>query len=120
MLYIAIAVFTVILILVVIGVVFTARRNKAIMRSGIETGAVVTRVQENESTDERGFTTGVTYTYYVTYQTSDGRTVEAKLASGKSFDAKAGKNVWDRDLHEGSGVHIKYLPDKPDYVIRID
>ena len=27
--------------------------------------------------------------------------------------------VWDQDLHEGSTVRIKYLPDKPNYVIRI-
>lgn len=56
---------------------------------------------------------------YVTYRTLAGQTVEAQLASGKSLDIRIGKKVWDQDLHEGSTVRIKYLPDKPNYVIRI-
>ena len=96
----------------------TRKRNNEIKRSGIETDAVVTRVREDVSTDEDGTT--YTYIFYVTYQTQEGQTVEARLASGKSVDIRIGKNVWDRDLHEGSAVRIKYLPDKPDYVIRID
>jgi hypothetical protein len=39
---------------------------------GIETDAVVTRVRENESTDEDGFSTALSYTYYVTYRTLAG------------------------------------------------
>ena len=73
----------------------------------------------NESTDEDGFSTALSYTYYVTYRTLAGQTVEAQLASGKSLDIRIGKKVWDQDLHEGSTVRIKYLPDKPNYVIRI-
>ena len=116
MLYAAIAI---VVIVIVIGVLFTAKRNKSIKQDGIEADAVVTRVKENESTNEDGFTTSVSYTYYVTYRTLTGQTVEAQLASGKSFDIRTGKKVWDQDLHEGSTVRIKYLPDKPDYVIRI-
>ena len=73
----------------------------------------------NESTDEDGFSTALSNTYYVTYRTLAGQTVEAQLASGKSLDIRIGKKVWDQDLHEGSTVRIKYLPDKPNYVIRI-
>lgn len=43
---------------------------------------------------------------------------ESKLASGKSFDVRAGK-AWDSDLREGVHVRIKYLPEKPNYVIRL-
>ena len=116
MLYAAIAIAV---IVIVISVVFTAKRNHAIKQGGIETDAVVTRVRENESTDEDGFSTALSYTYYVTYRTLSGQTVEAQLASGKSLDIRIGKKVWDQDLHEGSTVRIKYLPDKPNYVIRI-
>ena len=101
----------IVIIVIAIGVIMTRKRNNEIKRSGIETDAVVTRVREDVST---------AYTFYVAYQTQEGQTVEARLASGKSIDIRIGKNVWDRDLHEGSKVRIKYLPDKPDYVIRID
>ena len=114
------AVIAVVVVLIVIGIVFTAQRNSAIKQEGVETDAVVTRVKENESTDNHGFTTTVSYTYFVTYLTLDGQTVEAQLASGKSFDMKVGKDVWDQDLFVGKNVRIKYLPDKPKYVIRID
>lgn len=114
------ALIAVIVIVIAGGVIFTAKRNSDIKRSGIETDAVVTRVKENESTDEDGFVTGVTYTYFVTYRTSDGQTVEAQLASGRSFDVRVGSSVWDQDLHEGRHVRIKYLPGKPGYVIRTD
>lgn len=116
MLYAGIAV---IVIVIAVGVVMTAKRNSEIKRNGIETNAVVTRIRENTSTDEDGYVT-YSYTFYVTYQTQEGKTVEAQLASGKSFDVRIGKKVWDRDLHEGSHVRIKYLLDKPNYVIRID
>lgn len=116
MLYAAIAV---IVIVIIAGVVFTAKRNNAIKRSGIVTNAVVTRVKENESTDEDGHVS-YSYTFYVTYRTQEGQSVEAQLASGKSFDIKIGKMAWDRDLHEGSNVRIQYLPEKPNYVIRVD
>ena len=116
MLYVVIS--AIVIIVIAIGVIMTRKRNNEIKRSGIETDAVVTRVREDVSTDEDGTT--YTYTFYVAYQTQEGQTVEARLASGKSIDIRIGKNVWDRDLHEGSKVRIKYLPDKPDYVIRID
>lgn len=108
-----------VLVLVIVGfVIFTAKRNGEINQKGIETSAVVTRVKEVESTDSDG-TISVSYVYYVTYQMQDGQSVEAKLASGKSFDVRIGR-AWDDDLHEGVRVRIKYLPEKPKYVIRID
>ena len=109
----------VIVIVIIVAAAFTAKRNNAIKQSGIETDAVVTRVREDVSTDDDG-SVSYSYTFFVTYRTLEGQTVEAQLASGKSFDIRIGKNVWDRDLHEGSRVRIKYLPEKPNYVIRID
>ena len=109
---------TLVVIIIAGLILFTAKRNKEIDENGIETNAVVTRVVEHESSDQDGFTTDYTYTYYVTYVTRQGQTVEAKLASGKSFDVQAGK-AWDSDLREGVHVRIKYLPEKPNYVIRL-
>lgn len=109
--------FGVIVIVIAVVIIFTAKRNNEIKQNGVETDAVVTRVKENESVDGDGFVT-VTYTYYVTYRSMDGQTVEAKLGSGKSVDNRIGKS-WDSDLTEGSSVRIKYLPQKPNYVIRV-
>ena len=108
----------VLVVIILAGVVFTAKRNNEIKQNGIVTEAVVSRIKENESTDSDGFTT-TSYIYYVTYRTMDGQTVEAKLASGKSIDNRITGKAWDSDLRVGTSVHIKYLPDKPKYVIRI-
>ncbi|MBQ9427969.1 MAG: hypothetical protein IJU41_00340 [Clostridia bacterium] len=115
-LYIGIAV---IVVVIVCGMIFTAKRNGEIDRDGVETFAVVTRVKEQEDFDADGASNGVTYTYYVTYQTPDGQSVEAKLGSGKSVDIRIGGRAWDADLSEGVRVRIKYLPAKPKYVIRV-
>ena len=114
MVYIGIAV---VVIVIAIGIIFNAKRNNEIKQNGIEADAVVSRIKENESVDEDGFVS-TTYTFYVTYRSMDGQTVEAKLGSGKSFDNRIGK-AWDSDLKQGSAVRIKYIPEKPNYVIRI-
>ena len=77
----------------------------------------MSRIKVSESVDEDGFV-NTSYTYYVTYRAMDGQTVEAKLGSGKSIDNRIGKS-WDSDLKEGKSIRIKYLPEKPKYVIRI-
>ena len=84
------AVIAVIVVVIAVGVIWTAKRNSEIKRSGIETNAVVTRIRENTSTDEDGYVS-YSYTFYVTYRTQAGQTVEAQLASGKSFDIRIGK-----------------------------
>ncbi len=99
-------------------IIQTTRRNREIQLEGIVTDAVVSRIEEHESTDSDGMTTVTNY-YYVTYQLSDGTPAEALLGSGKSIDFRFGKNTWDADLYVGCRVHIKYLPDKPEYVVRI-
>lgn len=99
--YVAIAV---IVIVVIVAAVFTIKRNNAIQKDGIEADAVVSRIAENENRDDDGHV-DYTYTYYVKYQTQDGQTVEAKLGNAPAR------------IHEGSALRVKYLPDKPKYVI---
>ena len=73
---------------------------------------------EDTSTDADGSISGTTYTYYVRYTMQNGEEVEAKLGSGKGIDNQIGGVKWAKDLQEGSPVRIKYLPEKPKYVIR--
>ena len=89
---------------IIAGIIFTIKRNKAIKKDGIEADAVVSRIKETENRQEDG-SVDFSYTYYVKYQTKDGQTVEAKLGDGT------------RGLCEGDSIRIKYLPDKPKYVI---
>ena len=93
------------------------RINGEIDRDGIETDAVVSRVYEHPLSGMDGRTAA--YTYYVTYRSTNGQSVEAELGSGKSVDLRVGKKDWDSDLKEGTPVRIKYLPGKPDFAIRI-
>ena len=74
-----------------------------VKRNGIETEALVTRIEEEERTDSDGVS--VYYTFYVRYRTLEGRQIEATLANPKSR------------LQVGSSVKIKYLPEKEDYPV---
>ena len=94
------------LLAVLVGVVITIKRNNAIRQGGIETDAVVSRIKENETQNDDG-SRQMHYTYYVQYQTEDGQTVEAKLGKAPLRIA-----VGDR-------LRIKYLPEKPKYVITV-
>lgn len=105
----------VIFLVIVVLMIRNRRINGEIIQNGIEANAVVSRVKENVSSDPGGGVS-VSYTYYVT----NGQTVEAQLASGKSFDVKIGKKAWDYDLHEGTQVRVKYLPERPNYAIRVE
>lgn len=90
----------------VIGIVYVIKRNSAIKKNGIEADAVVSRIKEVETTNDSG-NYEVNYTYYVTYQTQDGNTVEAKLSGAPAF------------TREGDKLRIKYLPEKPKFVILV-
>ena len=100
-------VFIGIAVAVVVGIIiFTVMSNNAINKNGIETDAVVSRIDEDTSRDDNG-DINTTYTYYVSYQTEDGTVVEAKLG-------KAPHNI-----RQGMQLRIKYLPEKPKYVIAV-
>ena len=87
-------------------IVFNIIRNSKIRKNGVEADAVVSRIEEQESTDADG-SLDVTYTYYVSYRTQDGQDIEAKLnhAPGRT--------------RVGEQVRIKYLPEKPKFAILI-
>ena len=115
MLYAGIAVCV---IVIIVAIVITQKRNNEIKARGIEADAVVSSIKEDVSTDADGSISGTIYTYYVTYETQTGERVTAKLGSGKGIDNQIGGVRWAADLQEGSPVRIKYLPEKPKYVIR--
>ena len=96
----------VIVVAVIAGFVFNYKRSKAINENGIETDAVVSRIKEIEGEDADGHRE-VTYEYYVKYQNEDGATVEARLGNPPRF------------LMEGTQLRVKYLPEKPKYVLAV-
>lgn len=85
-------------------IVYTVIRNNKIRNNGVEAVAVVSRIEESETVSSDD---GVdyTYTHYVTYQSPDGKTVEAKLDH-----APWGTKVGDQ-------LTIKYLPEKPHFAV---
>lgn len=87
-------------------VIFMIIRNNKIRKNGIETDAVISRIEESESIDSEGGV-DVSYTHYVTYRTPDGQEVEAVL------------NHVSRRTYVGDLVRIKYLPEKPNYALLV-
>ena len=81
-------------------------RSKKIRRNGVEADAVVSRIEESSSPGNEG---GVdfTYTYYVTYKTQDGCTVDAQLNHAPGY------------TRVGESVRIKYLPEKPHHAVLV-
>ena len=80
--------------------------KRKIMREGIETDAVISRIKIETDTDADGGTT-TTKTYYARYENADGETVEALVGDPR------------RTMTEGTRLRVKYLPEKPDYVIAV-
>ena len=71
---------------------------------GVEVDAVVTRLEEHETTDSDGMPSEY-YEAYVRYQTQDGRTVNTSLANSNMF------------IKVGDCVRIKYIPGQEDYPV---
>ena len=93
-----------IVVALIVSFVLTAKKHNAIQKGGIEADAEVSRIEESENTDNDGIR-DISYTYYVKYQTQDGKIVEAKLGNAPAH------------LYVGSTLRVKYLPEKPKYVI---
>lgn len=103
MLYIGIAV---VVIIIIIGFIYNYKRSKAINERGIEVDAVLSRIREVEGTDSDN--NQITdYEYYVKYKTESGETVEARLGNPPRF------------ITEGTQLRVKYLPEKPKYVLMV-
>ena len=85
--------------------VFLIGRRMFIKKNGIEADAVISDIKETpgESDDDGNRT--IHLIYHVKYRTQDGTEVEARLE-----DEPEGLKV-------GDPVKIKYLPNKPKYVI---
>ena len=72
------------------------------IKNGIEADAVITRIEDE------GIGTDTSFNYYVRY-TMNGQAVEAKL-SNPGFG---------KGLEVGAQIRIKYLPEKPNIVVRV-
>ena len=103
MLYVVIGV---IVLVVIIGFIYNYKRNKAINEKGIEVDAVLSRIKEVEGQDSDGNRT-TDYEYFVKYKNESGETVEAKLGNPPRF------------ITEGTQLRVKYLPEKPKYVLMV-
>ena len=103
MVYAAIAVFAVAL---GASFFFSYQRSKKIKQNGVEANAVVSRVKEIE-TEETDGSRDTRYEYFVKYKNQAGETVEAKLGNPPRF------------LQEGQQLRVKYLPEKPKYVLKV-
>lgn len=91
----------------IIGVaVYSFIRNNKIRKNGVEAEAVVSRIEEETTPSSEGGT-DFRETYYVTYTSPDGQTVEAKL------DHAPGRT------RVGDTVKIKCLPEKPHFAIPV-
>lgn len=99
------AIIAVVVIAVGIGLVFNFKRSKAINERGIEADAVVSRIKEVET--ENDGHREVSYEYFVKYRNEAGETVEAKLGNPPRF------------IMEGTELRVKYLPEKPKYVLTV-
>lgn len=94
-------------ILIAVVFVITVRRNRRIRQEGIETDAVVSRVEENYNAQGDG-TLSVSYSYYVQYEDQNGTTHEAILSK-----------VLQSHYRVGDELRIRYLPEKPKYAFPI-
>lgn len=103
MLYVVIGV---IVLVVIIGFIYNYKRSKAINEKGIEVDAVLSRIKEVEGQDSDGNRT-TDYEYFVKYKNESGETVKAKLGNPPRF------------ITEGTQLRVKYLPEKPKYVLMV-
>ena len=103
MTYVIIAV---VAIAVIIGFIYSYRRNKAINENGIEVDAVLSRIKEMERVNDDG-SHETEYEFFVKYKNESGEAVEARLGNPPRF------------ITEGTTLRVKYLPEKPKYVLMV-
>lgn len=108
--------FAVVAVAVLAGVLYAIITNRKIRQNGIDADAVISRIEIDTSTDADGDTT-TTETYYVTYVNQEGKTVEALLGNPSINIEIFGKRY--HSMKEGDKLHVKYLPEKPEYVVSV-
>lgn len=94
------------IVILIVYLVYTAKRNKELNEKGIEADAIVSKIDEDEIENKDG-TYETKYTYYVKYTLLNGQEVEAKLGNAPE------------SIKKGQQVRIKYLEDKPRYVLYV-
>ena len=75
------------------GLLYSRKMKKGIEENGVEADAVVSRISEDMTEDQTGFTI-----IYVRFKTQEGEEVEATISNPRS------------GLKEGDQVRIKYHP----------
>lgn len=88
------------------GAIWAFLFSKKVKKEGVETEAVVSRIEEHEWVGDAVDPDRITVCYYITYTNQEGQAVEALLSNpkGLSFDI-------------GSRMKIKYLPDRQEYPV---
>ena len=71
---------------------------------GVEVNALVTRLEEHETTDADGIPSEY-YEAYIRYQAQDGRMINTSLANSNMF------------IKVGDCVRVKYIPGQEDYPV---
>ena len=105
------AIVIIILAAFAIGGIWAFVFSKKVKKEGIETDAVVSRVELHEWGGGTGDTwahDNITEEYYITYVNQEGQTVEALLS-----------NPGDHTFKEGDKLKIKYLPDRLEYPVLV-
>ena len=103
--------FIIILALFAVGGIWAFVVSKKVKKDGIETEAVVSRIELHEwsgGTGDVWANDSVTEEYYITYTNQEGQTVEALLS-----------NPGDHSFKEGDKMRIKYLPDRQEYPVMV-
>ena len=90
------------ILLIIAGAGFIFYNIQRVKKNGIETDAVITRIEDV------GLGIDPSYDYYVCY-TESGQRIEAKLSNPGS----------GRGLEVGAEIRIKYLPEKPNIAVLI-
>ena len=102
-------IFILILAAFVIGGIWAFVVTKKTKKEGIETDALVSRVELHEwsgGIGDVGTQDTISEDYYITYANQKGQTVEALLS-----------NPGDHKFKEGDKIRIKYLPNRQDYPV---
>ena len=94
-------------VLIAIGALWAYVVTNKVKKHGIETEAVVSRIEVQESLDSDNCVSR-TEKCHVSYVNQNGKSVEAVLSNPK------------KGLKQGSRLIIKYLPEKQDYPVLIE
>lgn len=103
-----VSIFVIILALFVIGWIWAFIVSRKVKTEGIDTEALVSRVELHEWSGEIGDASTFTEEYYITYTNQEGQSVEAMLT-----------NFGDHTFKEGDRIQIRYLPERQDYPVLV-